>query len=270
MDGEPSEEIAGEVVFGLGPAAMGPARQAARRAFRWVLTGATGRPTRVRVFDSYAELLEDIESLTFAWLPPATYVRAEAKNPMTIVRGVRRGTADHYRGVLFTRENEGPKSLADLERARVAWVDRDSCAGHLFPRLALASAGLTPGEIFDEELFLGSHSAVTHAVSRGFADVGASYMRVDEQGQPADERFTEGDQGFRVLLRSEPIPADVIVGGPMASAREVVALRRALRGLQGQREGRDLVRGIFDADEFVATNPADYRVVRDALAAMLA
>jgi len=268
-DGEPSAEIEGTAVFGLGPAGMGPARKAARSAFGWVLAGATGRPSRLEVYDSYTALLSDLETLAFAWLPPATFVRAQTQMPLTIVRGVRRASQAHYRGMLFTRDPEGVPDLAGLKDARVAWVDRDSSAGHLFPRLALRSTGLKPHDVFAEELFLGSHSSVTHAVGRGFADVGASYLRVDEGGEPLTEAFVEEGQRYRVLLISEPIPADVIVAGSMATAREVVAIRRALRGLNRTEEGRQVVRGIFDADDFVETTPSDYRVVRDAIAAML-
>ncbi len=268
-DGEPSAEIDGTATFGLGPAGMGPARRAARTAFRWVLAGATGRPSRVRVFDSYSELLDDLETLAFAWLPPATFVRAQTRMPLTIVRGIQRGNRSQYRGVLFTRDVEGVRDLDALKDARVAWVDRDSCAGHLFPRLALRSTGIQPHEVFVEELFLGSHSAVVHAVGRGFADVGATYMRVDEDGNPLEESFVEDAHRYRVLLVSEPIPADVIVAGPVATAREVVSMRRALRGLTRHEEGREVMRGIFDADDFVEAAPAEYRVVRDALAAML-
>ncbi|MBO6934412.1 MAG: phosphate/phosphite/phosphonate ABC transporter substrate-binding protein [Deltaproteobacteria bacterium] len=268
-DGEPSAEIDGTATFGLGPAGMGPARRAARSAFRWVLAGATGRPSRVHVFDSYSELLDELEGLAFAWLPPATYVRAQSRMPLTIVRGIQRGTETQYRSVLFTRDVEGVRDLTSLRDARVAWVDRDSCSGHLFPRLALRSTGLHPHEVFAEELFLGSHSAVVHAVGRGFADVGASYMRVDEKGEPQSQSFVQDGERYRVLLVSEPIPADVVVAGPIASAREVVSMRRALRGLTRNDEGREVMRGIFDADDFVEAAPADYRVVRDALAAML-
>lgn len=268
-DGEPSAEVDGTAVFGLGPAGMGPARRAARMAFRWVLAGATGRPSKLQVFDSYSELLDELESLAFAWLPPATFVRAQTRMPLTIVRGIQRGSQLHYRGVLFTRDAEGVRSLGALQDARVAWVDRDSCAGHLFPRLALRSAGIHPHEVFSEELFLGSHAAVVHAVGRGFADVGATYMRVDEQGAPLEQTFVEDAERYRVLLTSEPIPSDVIVAGPAATARELVSIRRALRGLSRTEEGRDVMRGIFDADDFVETSPADYRVVRDAIAAML-
>ncbi len=171
--------------------------------------------------------------------------------------------------MLFTRDVEGVPDLAGLQDARVAWVDRDSCAGHLFPRLALRSSGLKPHQVFSEELFLGSHSAVTHAVGRGFADVGASYLRVDHEGEPITKAFIEEGQRYRVLLVSEPIPADVIVAGPMATAREVVGMRRALRGLTRTDDGREVMRGIFDADDFTETTPSDYRVVRDAIAAML-
>ena len=75
---------------------------------------------------------------------------------------------------------------------------------------------------------------------------------------------------YRVLLASAPIPSDVIVAGPRASAREVVALKRALRGLTAHEDGRGVLRGMFDAEDFVECSAADYVDVRDALAAMLA
>jgi len=268
--GPPSAGVDGSVTFGLGPASSGTAQRTALSAFQWVLMGATGCRSTVRVFDSYGELLDQLEGLTFAWLPPATFVRAQTRMPLTIVRGILRGTSNRYRSVLFTREGPEVPDLAALQGVRVAWVDRDSCSGHLFPRLALRSTGLHPHDVFAEEFFLGSHGAVVDAVGGGFTDVGATYLRTEGDGTVLDEAFTEGSRHYRVLLVSDPIPADVIVAGPTATDREMDALRHALDGLSSHDEGRALMSGIFDAPCFVETTAADYQVVRDALAALLA
>ncbi len=70
--------------------------------------------------------------------------------------------------------------LTDLDALagkRVAWVDRDSCAGYLFPKLELLERGRPPDSLFVGQCFLESHIRVVRAVRDGEAELRARAER---------------------------------------------------------------------------------------------
>lgn len=71
----------------------------------------------------------------------------------------------------------------------MAWVDTNSSAGYLVPRMRIAAAGLDPETLFARQSFLGSHERVACAGLDGDADAGATYLsRLDSEDGQADER----------------------------------------------------------------------------------
>ena len=160
--------------FLTGP--VGVARGNAAAFFAKVLARRIGRPVDVRATPGYSELLETIldGDAEFAWLPPAVYVRAEdLAGVMPLLAGIRANRAK-FRGALFAKSESELEGLASLRGRRVAWVDRNSCAGYLFPRLLLRQQGHDPDHFFSGEAHLGTHGSVVDAVERGEADVGAT------------------------------------------------------------------------------------------------
>jgi len=152
----------------------------------------------------------------------------------------------------------------DLRGARVAWVDPDSCAGHLFPSAALRERGLEPDELFGEQRFVGSHGSVVHAVARGEADAGATFAHVKADGSLllAGWYPYAGAGGMRSILVTGAIPADVIC----ASARVDVGLddlREEL--LRLHEDAAELLDDLFGAERLVAARAADYDAVRAAI-----
>jgi len=257
-------------VFATGPAGGGERRARARDALGWVLTGATGRPCRVVPYESYSALLDNLWSIAFCWLPPAIYVRATTRN-VSLLCALGRSRSASYRGAIFTRADGPHETLASLEGKRIAWVDRDSCSGHLFPRLFLHRSGYRPGALFADQLYAGSHEEVVRAVREGRAEVGATYVHVD----PRDETTVVGSAWhgagvpMRVLGLTPPIPSDVIAIGPDAANDEIARVSDALDALTKSDSGRGLMMGFFGTPELADVEVRTYDAVRDALATTL-
>src|SRR5206468_2425304 len=84
----------------------------------------------------------------------------------------RRGMTTYHAAFIVRRG--GPKTLVELRGRRAAWVQRDSAAGYLVPRMHLAAQGFDVLRFFSRELFVHAHSGVIDAVVSGDADVGAT------------------------------------------------------------------------------------------------
>lgn len=254
-------------VFCMGPVADDRAT-ADRHALAWALTGALGRPVRVRSVPSYDELVGALEDADFAWLPPAMYVRARAKHSLHLLGALRRQAAKTYHGVLFVKRESNRRELDDLTGARAAWVQAGSCSGHLFPRLLLRESGFSTERLADQ-CFLGTHEAVVDAVASGLCDVGATYASFDESGELVSAGWSRRyDGAVRVLAVSRPIPSDVLCATERGTSL-ATRLTLTFRAMGGHRSGDRLLGSIFGATELVDARPLTYDVVRDALASVL-
>lgn len=257
----------GPLVFGAGPVALHNQRSEARQQVERLLEAAVGRRVTVEGVPSYGELLKmSIDGhADFSWLPPALFVRAEAQGVTLLLGGVRQFAAQ-YSGAIFVRTDDPAKRAEDLAGRSIAWVDKNSCAGYLFPRLALQDRGLTPSTHFSTEEVLGSHGAVTRAVAVGEVDAGANFIAVDRDGgiMRAGWALEVDAQRMRPILLSEPIPADTICAGSRVDKDLRNQFAMALGEMHTSSEGCRALIGLFGVDRFEPTLPTRYDSVRRA------
>ncbi|GAB5543805.1 MAG: phosphate/phosphite/phosphonate ABC transporter substrate-binding protein [Sandaracinaceae bacterium] len=233
------------------------------------LAEAVQRPVQVVASRSYASVAEMVGrgDAELAWLPPAIFVRAEQASPVRLLCAVERSRGAGYRGVLFVPQDSDVQTPDALTGKRVAWVDRDSCAGHLFPRLALREAGLEPNDMFGEQRFEGSHGAVVRAVMRGDADCGATHAQTLDDGETlmlAGWQPYAGHDGMRALLVTAPIPPDVICASSALDPDALDDVRQALLALH-ESDDAQLLDEFFGGHKLIAAHTADYDAVRAAM-----
>lgn len=217
--------------------------------------GATVVPHRAASPETLASAIKS-GRVQLAWFSPTLFVELFQMLPLTpLVSSCREGSAS-YHAVLFVPETSPIRTIFELSGKRVAWVSRSSAAGYLFSRAGLRERGLDVASLFHEELFVGSHEAVTQAVFNGQADAGATYA-VFEGADPERALLragfaTDGTQEkARVLDVAGPIPADLVAcTGAVPSALHA-RLARVLAELADEPEGADLVRALFGADRFM-------------------
>ena len=170
-----------------------------------------------------------------------------------------------YLGCLFVPATSTIMTPDDLADARVAWVAESSAAGYLFPCVSLAERGTPASSLFSKESFLGSYAAVLDSVHRGDADVGATFA-VFENDQLRQASWASSDahaHPYRIVLRSSPIPSDMIVVAPetLAQIPDDPAVR--LEHLHERPRAAALMRQILGADTFRRIDPEELRQARD-------
>jgi phosphate/phosphite/phosphonate ABC transporter binding protein len=161
-------------------------------------------------YGGYKSLFEAVEKkqVQAAILSPLAYVEFRKTLPVIPVASASGGGSPAYVGYLVVRGDAPYRTLESLMGKRVAWVDRVSASGYLYPRAMLRWRGFDPNTFFSSELFLGNHLAAAQAVVLGEVDVAALASMWVDQGN--DMRFAEADK-LRVIAKTSQIPLDCVV-----------------------------------------------------------
>jgi phosphonate transport system substrate-binding protein len=259
------------LLLATGPQGLGKRGGKLRHRLAVFLSGELRAHFEVVALEGYAELLRAVGTgtVSIAWLPPAVFVEAHERYGVALLGRTRRHGTASYRGAIYVRSESGRSSVEELRGARMGWVDPVSCAGYLFPRLALAERGLDADGFFAEESFLGSHAAVARAVEAGEVDAGASYVHV--LGDDA-EALVESGWGrvvgldsMRALLVTPQVPNDTICASPSVDRELAHQVAELLRGLHQTPDGQAILQGLFQAVAIEAAQADEYAVVRRAL-----
>lgn len=215
---------------------------------------------------SYRELAEGIRrgDVGIAWMPPLPAIELEEEGLGAPIALSWRQEGGSYYSALVTRAGRA-KGVADLRGLRVAWVDKESAAGYLVPRMHLASLGMDPKTLFSQETFARSHLGVVDAVTSGAVDVGATFCTLD----PATRRVVTAGwaaadgskiRQIEVIATLGPIPNDVIA----ASMRVPAAIRASLTRwlLAPDERSRELLAELFQARSFRVASSAHFDELR--------
>lgn len=251
----------------LGLIPRGGDGDARERDFVAALAGALGTEIDVHRGPDYRVVVSGLEQrlVDFAWLPPlvaARAVREKIADPLAVV--VRHG-ATSYGTVLVARRGSPVRSVEDLRRVRVAWIDRESASGYVVIRAALAREGVKLTDAFVREVFVRSHAAVARAVLDGEVDVGATCMHVDG-GVPYFARSPfAGDAGLstaelQVVFEAGPIPADLFAVRRDVPLQVRSVLEAALLHARPERL-HAAARALMHADAFAVPTPEHRRML---------
>jgi phosphonate transport system substrate-binding protein len=265
----------GALAFVTGPVHLDEDGEDLRADLGAALSEALGVQILVTAERSYAALRQRVISgeAALAWLPPVLYVRAHEVGAIAAVMRAERFAGASYQGAIFVRDDSRVRRAEDLRGVRVAWVDRDSCAGYLFPRLAVRAAGLDPDACFRSETFADSHARVVAAVASGGVEAGATYVQAQDPAHPEKGLALAGWTAFaeassmRAVVVSASIPSDTVcIGASVPEATRARWVERLSQAHALPRVSR-LLRAMLGADRLTPGTPEDYRPVRAALVA---
>jgi phosphonate transport system substrate-binding protein len=196
------------------------------------------------------------DQVDFVLTGPAEYVvfnaRLDAQPVVTWVR------PDYYSTVVVLDESLF-KTPDDLKGQMVSFGEIGSTSQHLGPVDLLAKAGLTYAVDY-QPVFLNRNVAVEALIKGEIAGIGLNRTHIDS----ITEKFP--DQKFRVLVKGEQLPDDILLASAKVSPEIVETVRKTFAD-----HGEDILTALISTEEnakYVGGrfNPtvsnADYDVVR--------
>ncbi len=227
-----------------------------------------GRPIQSVVSSDYEAMFESLIAgqLDLAWMPPLVHSRSTAKGAHLVAVSQRAGSVA-YRSALLVRADSSYRNLTQLRGCRVAWVDKSSVSGYLFPRLYLLAAGVDPRTQVASETFYGSTALACAAVAGGEADLCACYVSEATIGDPkqvdAQLRRAVGEKcdHLRVLYFTDPIPPDGIVVAASMSNAERAQIAAKLLSLHEHPEGARALEQLMQAERLSPVDESTHKVL---------
>ena len=175
-----------------------------------------------------------------------------------LVRPVNLDGESTYHGYLLTRKDSGIKSVKEMKQKKMAYVDKATTAGYIFPLAYLRENGITDtGHFFSNTFYTGSHDAAIDAVLNRKADVGAAKNTVYDQMRKHDPRL---DRELIILAASPRVPSNglCVRNGLDDSIKN--RLKSVLLGLNSDADGKAVLQQ-FGALKFIETTARDYQPV---------
>jgi phosphate/phosphite/phosphonate ABC transporter binding protein len=242
------------------------AAQSRLRELCAIASEATGVSVMPHHAASYGELAQGIRDgeVGIAWMPPIPAIELEEDAAATPLALPWRQESASYYSALVTREGRG-RAVPDLQGMRVAWVDKESAAGYLVPRIHLASLGLDARTFFAQETFAHSHLGVIDAVASGAADVGATFCTLEQGSKRVMTAGWTAADGSRireveVIATLGPIPNDAMVASTRVPASVRSSLTRWL--LAPDDRSQELLAELFQVRSFRVASSAHFDPLR--------
>lgn len=177
-----------------------------------------------------------------------------------LARPVNLDNTSTYHGYIFTRKKSGIKHASDMKGKKMAFVEKATTAGYIFPLAYLRENGITDiDHFFSDYFFAGSHDAAIKAVLNGEADLGAAKHSMYDRVRLEDPRV---DRELAIIAQSPDVPSNGLCVRKGLDEKLKQKLKQALLGVQGDPEGEPVLKK-FGAIKFIETSAGDYRPVFD-------
>jgi len=160
-----------------------------------------------------------------------------------------------YHGYVFVRKDSGIKSVHDMKGKTIAFVDKATTAGYVFPKAYFREHGVVDlNTFFKEHYYAGSHDATIKAVLANEADVGCAKNTIFTLLSETDPRVKAD---LQILAESPKVPSNGLGMRPDLDPRIKSALRETLLNMDDTPSGRKVL-AKFGAFRFIPTTKEDY------------
>jgi len=178
-----------------------------------------------------------------------------------------RGNSPYYWSAIVVRKDSGIKNVRQLEGKTIAWVDKNSAAGYVFPRAALIAAGLDPDKLFSKQVFAGKHDSAVLAVLNKSVDAAATFANDDKNKSGAWTQFLKPEEAAQLtaIFYSKPIPGDTFSVSKQFLSKYPNLARGIAAAIQRIRTPKSkLLMDLYRIDYMIPAKDSDYDVVREA------
>lgn len=227
------------------------------------LSKKTGIPVEFTILSRYGNIIESFtsEKMDGAFFGSFTGALAIQKlGVVPLARPVNLDNTSTYQGYLFVRKDSGIRSVADMKGKKMAFVEKATTAGYVFPRAWLRESGITNiDSYFGEHFFTGSHDAAVLAVLNKKADIGAAKHSIYDRVRKDDPRV---DRELMIIARSPWVPSNGLCVRKNLDPGLQKKLKEALLALESDPAGKAVLEK-FGAIRFIETAEQDYQPVYD-------
>ena len=201
------------------------------------LTKKTGVKVEFTILSRYGNIIERFrtEKMDGAFFGSFTGALAIQKlGVVPVARPVNLDNTSTYQGYLFVKKNSGIRRVQDLKGRKMAFVEKATTAGYIFPLAVLRENGITNLDgFFKEYFFTGSHDAAIKAVLNGKADGGAAKNTIYERVRREEPRV---DRELVIIAESPRVPSNGLCVRKDLPPDVRNRLSNALLGLHGTRK----------------------------------
>lgn len=227
------------------------------------LTKKTGVKVNITILSRYGNIIDRFtsENMDGAFFGSFTGALAIQKlGVVPLARPMNLDGSTQYWGYIFVRKDSGIKKVSDMKGRKMAFVERATTAGYIFPSAYFRDNGVANiKNFFIEYYFTGSHDAAIYAVLDKKADIGAAKHSVYDRVRKADPRV---DRDLIILAESAKVPSNGLCVRKGLNGELQKKLKAALLNLDKDPEGKTVLEK-FGGIKFIETTVADYQPVFD-------
>ncbi len=227
------------------------------------LTKKTGVKVNLTILSRYGNIIERFtsEKMDGAFFGSFTGALAIQKlGVVPLARPMNLDGSTQYWGYLFVRKDSGIRSVKDMKGKKIAFVEKATTAGYVFPVAYFKDHGVKdPDKYFSDHFFAGSHDAAIYAVLDRKADVGAAKHSMYDRVRKADPRV---DKELVILAESAKVPSNGLCVRKGLDKGIQKKLKEALLNIDKDPEGKVVLQK-FGGIKFIETTVADYNPVFD-------
>ncbi|MDA8082388.1 MAG: phosphate/phosphite/phosphonate ABC transporter substrate-binding protein [Nitrospiraceae bacterium] len=225
------------------------------------LSKKTGVKINITILSRYGNIIErftsqKMDGAFFGSFTGALAIEKLGVEPLA--RPVNLDGGSTYHGYLFVRKDSGITGVPQMRGKKMAFVEKATTAGFIFPVAYLKQHGVNDYRSFFKEFyFSGSHDASIYAVLEKKADIGAAKHSIYDRVRKADPRI---EKELVILAESAKVPSNGLCVRRGLDKTLKENLRDALLNIDKDPEGKEVL-AKFGALKFIETTKADYAVV---------
>jgi len=228
------------------------------------LTEKTGIKINFTILSRYGNIIETFQAkkMDGAFFGSFTGALAIAQLDLVpLARPVNLDGLSTYQGFIFVRRDSGIKTVKDMKGKRMAFVERATTAGYIFPVAYFKEHGVTDlDSYFKEYFFTGSHDAAINAVLNREADIGAAKNTIY---YIVKKKHPHMEKDLVILAESLKVPSNGLLVRKNMPETIKQKLKNALLNIDKDEKGQEALKKFF-ALRFINTTRDDYKPVFEA------
>ncbi|GMT46764.1 MAG: phosphonate ABC transporter substrate-binding protein [bacterium] len=229
------------------------------------LSEKTGITVRLTILSRYGDIIDrfvqrGLDGAFFGDLTGALAI--EKLNIEPVVRPVNLDGSTYSYGYIIVRKDSGIKTVDDMKGKVLAFVDRATVTGYLFPISYFRSHGVKNlKDFFSEFYFTGSHDSSVYAVLDGRADIGCVKNTIYNNLISRDPTIKNE---LRIIAKSPLMPESTLCLRKDLPADIKKMIKEVLLTMDRNDEGRRILAKL-QARRFIEASVEDFKPVYEML-----